>query len=110
VLVDINALLEKIKTEGYYIAGEKYTTSFITGGLFSLDGIHLSNRGNAVVANEFIAALNVAYGANIRKINFNDIPGIAAPVTSGTGKRGTSPWSLDMNFPTENLYSIFGVK
>ncbi|MFZ1731209.1 MAG: SGNH/GDSL hydrolase family protein [Bacteroidota bacterium] len=110
ILVDVNALLDDIKVNGYYVAGEKYTTSFITGGLFSLDGVHLSSRGNAVVANKFIEAMNSAYGANIRYVNFNDIPGIAAPVTSGTGKRGTTPWSLDMHFPTENLYSIFGVK
>jgi lysophospholipase L1-like esterase len=110
VLVDVNALLTDIKTNGYSVAGEKYTSSFITGGLFSLDGIHLSSRGNAVVANKFIEAMNKAFAANIRYIPFHDIPGIKAPVAVGSSKRSTSPWSLDMHFPTDNLYSIFGVK
>ncbi len=110
VLVDINALLNDIKSNGYSVAGEKYTTSFITGGLFSLDGIHMSSRGNAVVANEFIKALNSAYNANVRYLPFNDIPGITPPVSVGSSKRAAAPWSLNMRFPTENLYSIFGVK
>ncbi|MBE0645186.1 MAG: hypothetical protein IH600_13975 [Bacteroidetes bacterium] len=109
-LVDVNGLLNDIQANGYSAAGDEFTTAFISGGLFSLDGVHLSSRGSAVVANKFIETMNNAYSANIRYIPFYNIPGIAAPVTVGTGKRGAFRWTLDMQFPTENLHGIFGVK
>ena len=109
VYVDINAFLEDVKTNGLHVAGEEYGTGFITGGLFSLDGVHLSARGNAAVANEFIKAMNKAYSANIRYVPFHTIPGIPAPVSAGAGKRGT-PWSLDMQFPTGHLLDVFGAR
>lgn len=109
VLVDMNALLRDVSEKGYNLAGEKFTAAFISGGMFSLDGIHLTPRGNAVVANRFIEAMNKAYGANIRQIAFNNIPGVTAPQTVGTSKRGVR-WSLDMQFPPINDFSIFGVK
>ena len=34
------------------------TTTFASGNLFSLDGVHPTPRGYAVVANEFIRVIN----------------------------------------------------
>jgi len=42
-----------------------YSPAFITGNLFSLDGVHPSPRGYAVVANEMIKAINAKYNAAI---------------------------------------------
>lgn len=109
VLVDIHALFEELNTNGYYVAGEKYTTAFISGGTFSLDGIHPSSRGQAVIANRFIDAMNDAFQANIRYVTLHDIPGIKAPDAVGAGKRGV-PWSLEMQFPTDNLLNVFGAR
>jgi hypothetical protein len=109
VYVDMNAFMSEVKENGYNLAGEKFTPAFISGGMFSLDGIHLTPRGNAAVANRFIEALNKAYAANIRQIPFHNIPGVTAPETVGTSKRGVR-WSLDMQFPTTYDLSIFGVK
>lgn len=109
VYVDINAFLGEVTESGYSIAGEEYGSGFITGGLFSLDGIHLSARGNAAVANKFIEAMNRAFSANIRYVPFHTIPGIAAPEAASAGKRG-APWSLDMQFPTGHLLDVFGVR
>lgn len=108
ILVDMHALFEDLRKNGYYVAGEKYTTAFISGGAFSLDGIHPSSRGQAVIANRFIEAMNDAFSANIRYVPFHDIPGIKAPYAVGAGKRGV-PWSLEMQFPTDNLLNVFGV-
>ncbi len=109
VLVDIHGLFEELKAGGYNVAGEVFTTAFISGGMFSLDGIHPSSRGQAVIANRFIRTMNNAFQANIRFVPFHNIPGIKAPVAVGAGKRG-APWSLDMQFPTSNLLSVFGVR
>ncbi len=68
---DINALMEDLK-DGYVIDGHTYTTAFITGGIFSLDGIHSTARGSAIIANSFIEAINNKYGAQVPKANVND--------------------------------------
>jgi hypothetical protein len=105
-LVDCNRLLNEVHANGYMIAGETYTTSYIAGGLFGLDGVHLTARGNAIVANEFIAAMNGTFGANIRQVPLHTIPGVKAP--AGMGKR--SVWSLDMPYTLPNRDWIFGAR
>ena len=48
------------------IVFDEYTlnTSLVTGGLISLDGIHLTARGNALMANTFLAAIDAEFGSN----------------------------------------------
>jgi lysophospholipase L1-like esterase len=73
-LVDANKLLNSAKA-GITVNGIKFTTQYITGGLFSLDGVHPTSRGYAIVANEFIKVINQKWGANIPLINVANIPG-----------------------------------
>jgi hypothetical protein len=54
-------------------------TQFVTGGIFSLDGIHLTPLGNALLANEFIRAINMKFGSTIPKINATNYKGIMFP-------------------------------
>ncbi len=86
VKVDIYSKLNDVKVHGLEIAGVKFTTDYITGGLFSLDGIHPSSRGHAIVANEFIKAINSKFGSNIPFIDVMSVPGIQLPTTSVAGK------------------------
>lgn len=65
--------------QGIYIDGIAFDVSFITGGIFSLDGIHLSKRGSAIVANDFIRAINNHYGATIPEVTVGQIEGIRFP-------------------------------
>ncbi|KAA9340167.1 SGNH/GDSL hydrolase family protein [Adhaeribacter soli] len=46
-----------------------YNTALVTGNIFSLDGLHFSPRGNAIVANEFIKAINEKYKSSIPTVN-----------------------------------------
>ncbi len=96
-LVDMYAFFDKLSTESIKIAGETYTMGFITGGVFSLDGVHLSARGNALVANHFIGAMNEAYGASIHNVQLHTLPGIPAPGTFA--KRSAYVWSIDQQLP-----------
>ncbi len=73
-LVDANALLNEAK-RGIVVNGIRFTTQYVTGGLFSLDGVHPTSRGYAIVANEFIKVINQKWGANIPLINVSTIPG-----------------------------------
>lgn len=78
--VDANAkMLELAKSSGIQFDGVKYTTTFVTGGTFSLDGVHLTGRGYAVIANEFIKAINAKYKSNLPQVNANSYSGITFP-------------------------------
>jgi len=40
------------------------TTDLVTGSTVSLDGIHLTARGYAMMANKFLEAIDATYGSN----------------------------------------------
>ncbi|WP_347051155.1 G-D-S-L family lipolytic protein [Flavobacterium olei] len=72
--VDANAIMKKIDEGG--ISADNYTmkSTFVTGGTFSLDGIHPSPRGYAFIANKFIEAINAKYGSNLKGVNVGNYP------------------------------------
>lgn len=77
-LVDINKIFTQIfknfkKTGGGYDAGSLVLKP-VPGSLISLDGIHPTNRGYAVIANETIKVINKHYEANVPFIDVSDIP------------------------------------
>lgn len=57
VVVDFNDVLADIAQKGYEVGGQRLTAAFL-GGLFSLDGIHPTNTGYAILANEVIKTMN----------------------------------------------------
>lgn len=72
--VDTNALLSELATTGITYNNFTLTSALVTGGMFSLDGVHLTTRGYAVAANEFMKAIDIAYGSNFEASgNFVDI-------------------------------------
>jgi hypothetical protein len=78
-VTDVNGLLEDIANNGRRIEGKTYTIDFVTGGLFSLDGIHLTGNGNAIVANEIIETINTSFGASLPKVMVSEYSGIVFP-------------------------------
>ncbi|MGQ9796292.1 GDSL-type esterase/lipase family protein [Desulfosoma sp.] len=48
------------------------------GGLFSLDGVHPSNIGHALAANEFLSTLQSRYGRNVPQLSESTLNDIAA--------------------------------
>lgn len=95
-VVDINKFLYDIKKNGYIIAGEKYTSDYIKGNLFSFDGVHPSSKGQALVANEFIKVINDRYKANIPFVDFTAIPGLKIPVSKSI--KGVNNFYFQDNF------------
>jgi len=47
----------------------RYVTADYLGGIFSLDGVHPSITGHAIVGNNMIEAINDSYGAGLAGIN-----------------------------------------
>ena len=67
-LVDINSYFDEIKN-GVVYDGVSFSTSYITGNAFSLDGVHLTQQGYALIANQFIMAINAKFGANLPTVS-----------------------------------------
>lgn len=91
-VADVNALLDRAATTGVNLGGVTFTSEFVTGGLISLDGVHATPLGYAVVADEFIRAINETYGARIPPVDLfpflfgedaSAIPSIPGAVVSG---------------------------
>ncbi len=66
---DANARMQELSTTGITVSGIGFNADFISGGAFSLDGVHPSTRGYAILANDFIDAINSTYSANIPKVD-----------------------------------------
>jgi len=67
-LVDIYSLINDLAANGVVVGGQKLTTDFM-GGLFSLDGVHPTNTGYAIIANEFIKTMNRSLQAGIPPVS-----------------------------------------
>lgn len=73
-LVDANSLYNQLLAGGITSGNFTLTANLVTGGAFSLDGVHLTARGNALMANEFMKAIDATYGSNFEASgNFVDI-------------------------------------
>ena len=62
--VDANTLLNQLANGGISSGDYLLTASLVTGGAFSLDGVHPNSRGYALIANEFLKAIDATYGSN----------------------------------------------
>ena len=72
VLVDIHALIQNLAQNGITINNYHATGTFL-GGLFSLDGIHPTNTGYALIANEFIDTMNASLKTTFADVNVSTI-------------------------------------
>jgi hypothetical protein len=56
-------------TDGFVYNGISMSAKFVSGGAYSLDGIHYNAKGNALLANEFIKAINKKYKSSLHQVN-----------------------------------------
>ena len=71
ILVDIHSYFQTLQS-GITINNYNATTAFL-GGLFSLDGVHPTNTGYALIANQYIDALNSSAKTNITEVNVSTV-------------------------------------
>lgn len=77
-LVETNTAYQKLFS-GFTYNGVNLDARFVSGGAFSLDGIHLNARGNAILTNEFIKAINQKFNTKIPILNPLNYNGILFP-------------------------------
>ncbi len=77
-LVDMHSFFNKIKN-GFIFNGVSVNASFVSGGAYSLDGLNLTPRGNALLANEFIKSINSKYQSTIPQIDAMKYPAVLFP-------------------------------
>lgn len=63
-LVDFKSILQEASTTGLQFDQYTLTTGLISGGLISLDGVHLTGRGYALMANEILKVIDAQFGSN----------------------------------------------
>lgn len=68
-IVDFDGLLRRARSPGIEIRGVTYTTRFLTGGLFGLDGVYPNDIAHALLCNQTIAAVNARFGSNIQPLD-----------------------------------------
>jgi len=64
---------------GMNFDGIALNTKYIEGGAYSLDGLHPNSRGYAMIANEFMNAINANFGSNLRPVSVGNYRGITFP-------------------------------
>ncbi|HEY2323476.1 MAG TPA: SGNH/GDSL hydrolase family protein [Thermoanaerobaculia bacterium] len=72
-VADIKGLFDRVGNGTEFVGPFQITGAFITGGFFSLDGIHLTDIGYTLFADEYIKAINNAYGSHIPMASVSDL-------------------------------------
>jgi len=78
-LMDINVLFNQVRSPGFTAGGVPFSRVYITGNVFSLDGVHLTPKGYALVANAFIGAINTTYHTSIATVDVSKYRGVKTP-------------------------------
>lgn len=77
-LVDANSYLKTLQS-GIKYNGLSFGPAFVTGGAFSLDGVHLTPKGYALFANEVIRVINSYYGSTLPEVDITQYNGVLFP-------------------------------
>jgi lysophospholipase L1-like esterase len=112
-LIDANAAFAQIGQSGINVGGISYTAAFLTGGIFSYDGVHPTAFGYGVVANLFIDAINAKFGNEIDHVNllplmFGSSPaGLSAGLADKAALVSGAPFLFTAD-ATKNLFWALG--
>lgn len=79
-VVDVHAILTDIDENGLEVGDETLTTEYLVGGLFSLDGVHPTCKGQGVIANALIDAIENGYGVSFPRVSIAGLPGVTLTV------------------------------
>lgn len=93
-LVDINGAFNGIVADGLVLGGIDFSAEFLTGGLFSYDGVHPTRLGYGVIANAFIEAINETFDAAVPLVDLQRLA-FEPPITPNAAAAGVTGASAD---------------
>jgi hypothetical protein len=67
--------------EGVPAGDRRLTPEFLTGGFFGLDGVHPTCQGYGAMANQLIATVNDAFGADLEPVELSELQGVPVPAS-----------------------------
>jgi lysophospholipase L1-like esterase len=94
--VDMFTLFDQAVTTGVDLDGDASAdlTRDYLGGIFSLDGVHPTRTGQALIANAFIDAINADFGESISHVNVRRVAGRDRLVGNRYRPAGEPPFGL----------------
>ena len=66
---DASAFMTNLRANGLDYGTGSISSTYGSGGAFSLDGVHPTARGYSIIANGLIDTINTAFGANVPKVD-----------------------------------------
>jgi hypothetical protein len=108
-LVDVFSLFDTIRTTGVDVNGDGVPdvhTGYL-GGLFSLDGIHPTRTGHALIANTFIDAIDQTFGETLPHVDVARIASHDIWVGSRFRPTGEVPFGLIGDDDTDVVETFF---
>jgi lysophospholipase L1-like esterase len=105
-VMDIHALLAGFAGEGRVVGGIRFTSAFLSGGIFGYDGVHPSELGYAIVANEWIARIN-ASGGQLPLIDLLPFTGTKTAAAAASSERPPTPPFEFSEEAWESLRALF---
>lgn len=110
-LVDVEHIFDQIVASGYSAGGVHVDAKFLTGGLFSYDGVHPTPFGYALIADAFAQAIDARYGSHIGRLNLGRVlrqgGATQSPVTQGQAQgatltaRAINNWRNTLRLPSQ---------
>lgn len=103
-LVDMLGLFDDVAQHGYPLGDGRTLTTQYLGGVFSLDGVHPSRTGHALIANAFIDAINARFGEAIPRVDVARVAAHDPLVGSRFRSDGPPPFGVvaDVNVEVED--------
>jgi hypothetical protein len=77
-VVDLHTFMKKVNNT-ITTNGMDISSTFVSGNFFSLDGLHPSDRGQAMIANECLKVINKSYKSSFPQYNIVDFKGNLFP-------------------------------
>jgi lysophospholipase L1-like esterase len=100
-VLDIHSFYANAAAHGYMVGGVTLTSAFLSGGLFGYDGVHPTDLGYALIANEWIRLIN-SRGGQLAEVNLGPYLGVASATAGRASARsdahvtvagGRPPWT-----------------
>lgn len=75
---DMNSLFKNLE-KGIIFNGVNLSTRYLKNSAFSSDGFYPNQKGYAIMANEFLKAVNRTYSSNLPMVDINSFKGLVFP-------------------------------